>query len=93
VRRQKRSRTEIIMDVLEAIASEEYVTPTRLATIANMPYDRLQPIVEELTVKGIVEAMEDGRSRRLKLTVRGLQLLQELRRLKRVLRDFGLEII
>lgn len=91
--KQRRSRTEIILDVLEAIAAEELVTPTRLATIANMPYDRLQPIVEDLLVKGIVEALEDGRSRRLRLTRKGYTLVQELRRLKRLLRDFGLEIL
>ena len=91
--RQKRSRTEIILDVLEAIAAEELVTPTKLATIANMPYDRLQPIVEDLLLKGIVEALEDRRSRRLRLTRKGYTLLQELRRLRRLLRDFGLEIL
>ena len=90
---RRRSRAEIILDILEAVEGEPMVTPTRLATITNMPYDRLAPIVEHLQSRGVIEAVEDGRTRRLVLTRRGYKLLQELRRLKRILRDFGLDLL
>jgi predicted transcriptional regulator len=86
---------EIIVDILERI-SEEPVTPTRLATTANLPYDRLQPILEELAARGIVvfEAQKGNpRARMVTLTDRGRRLLYELRRLRRVLTDFGLDLL
>lgn len=91
--RQRRSRTEILLDVLEAVASEDGLTPTRLSTKANLPYDRLQPLLELLLSRRVIEAREDGRSTRLTLTAKGYRLLEELRRLRRVLRDFGLEVL
>ncbi len=91
--RQRRARAEIILDILEALNSENGVTPTRLATMANLPYDRLQPILGELVEKGLVEAFRNGRSTRLALTPKGFRLLQELRRLRRVLLDFGLDFL
>ncbi len=91
--RQRRSRSEIIFDILEALSVEEGIPPTRLATIANLPYDRLQPILWELVEKGLVEASKNGRSTRLSLTPKGFRLLKELRRIKKILLDFGLDIL
>ncbi len=92
---RKRSKMEIVYDILEAL-SEEPTTPTRLATVANLPYDRLQPLLAELESKGVVRTVENPsnpRSRTVYVTDKGLQLLAELRRLRRVLRDFGLTLI
>lgn len=92
---RKRSRIEIIYDILDAL-SEEPTTPTRLATLANMPYDRLQPMLEELESKGLVSLEHDRgnpRARVVVITAKGRLLLDELRRVRKVLRDFGLPIL
>jgi predicted transcriptional regulator len=91
--RRKRGRLEIVMDVLEALDGAPQ-PPTRVATAANLPYDRLQPILEELAEKGLVELKPspEGRGRVAALTERGRRLLYEMRRLRKLLEDFGLDI-
>ncbi len=93
---RRRSRIEIVMDILEALAEEGPMPPTRLATYANLPYDRLAPILQSLEDKGLVEVREAGtnpKTRTATITRKGLDLLRELRRLKKVLLDFGLDIV
>ncbi len=93
MKKQKRTRIEIVIDILENIASQGSIVPTRLATSANMPYDRLLPIVEDLVDKKILTLREEGRSRYLEMTQKGYKLLRELKRLRKLLRDFELDII
>lgn len=93
---RRRSRIEIVMDILEALEEEGPMPPTRLATHANMPYDRLAPLLAELEEKGVIEVEEvsaSPKTRTARLTSKGRELLRELRRLKRVLVDFGLDLI
>ncbi|MET1127815.1 MAG: winged helix-turn-helix domain-containing protein [Thermoproteota archaeon] len=87
----RRSKLEIVAEVLEALARGP-TNPTRLATLVNMPYDRLRALLDELEARGVVRIAEGGRSATVELTLQGGKLLRELRRLKRVLRDFGLEL-
>ena len=92
---RRRSRIEIVADILEALDGE-VLTPTRLATAANLPYDRLQPILDELIERGLVarrRVESNPRANELVLTERGREVLRELRRLKSVLRDFGLDLL
>ncbi|MCE4617377.1 MAG: winged helix DNA-binding protein [Desulfurococcales archaeon] len=92
---RKRTRIKIIMDIMKHL-SERSETPTRLATLANIPYDRLIPILEELERKGLVvfEASEENpRARTVKLTDKGWKLYLHLKKLFKVVKDFGLEIL
>ncbi|ABL87211.1 conserved hypothetical protein [Pyrobaculum islandicum DSM 4184] len=52
--RKRRTRLEIIADILE-ILSTGCRPPTRLATEANLAYDRMAKIVEALVKKGLVK--------------------------------------
>lgn len=87
----KRTRVEILVDILDTLAHDP-TNPTRLATLVNMPYDRLKPIVRELEAKGIIRSVKSERSTILELTPKGIELLKELKRLKKVLQDFGLSL-
>ena len=56
-------------------------------------YGRLRGIVGALTKRGLmdVERLEDERkSLMIRLTPKGRRLLEELRKLKRILEDYGL---
>ena len=86
----RRSRVEMVADVLEAVASHPGAPATRLATYANMPYDRFSRLLRELMGKGLVEEDPLGGYR---LTGKGRMLLAELRRLRRLLEDMGLDIL
>ncbi len=90
---RRRSRIEIVLDILDALASGPE-NPTRLATRANLPYDRLSSILASLESKGIVRIEEKPQSQRSKsvvLTQKGWELLNTLRSLRKILRDFNLE--
>ncbi|ACB39876.1 winged helix-turn-helix domain-containing protein [Pyrobaculum neutrophilum] len=51
--RKRRTRLEIIADIL-AVLSTGCRPPTRLATEANLAYDRMAKIMESLVEKGLV---------------------------------------
>ena len=89
----RRTRTRILIDILEALSKRPGQPATRLATATNMAYDRLAAILEKLEERGIVEKTRDGNRAGYALTDRGKQLLRELKRLEKILRDFGIETI
>ncbi len=88
----RRTRIEILIDILEAINKHPGQPPTRIALYTNMAYNRLAPILAKLEQRGIIEQANDEQ-RGYRLTEKGQTLLRELRRLSKVLRDFGLETI
>lgn len=87
--KKRRARLEIVMSVLSALESEE-MPPTQLATAVNMPYDRLKRLLDELEARGLVGSKESGRSKAYYLTEKGLHVLSELRRIRRILEEYGL---
>ncbi len=89
----RRSKLSIIMDVLSYLSEEGGEAPaTRIAQATGLAYDRLVRLLEELNEKGIVFMEASERVRRVKLTRKGLVLLQRLRDLREFLEDLGIEI-
>lgn len=86
---RRRGRLRLIADVLETVAAHEGEPATRLATLANMAYDRFARLAAELEEKGLIERLPGGGYR---LTEKGRSLLRELRRLRRLLDDLGLDL-
>ncbi len=72
--RRRRSRLEIVADILQILVSG-CKPPTRVATEANLAYDRMAEIVETLMERGVVK--EDGGL--LCITPEGLKLLNAYR--------------
>jgi predicted transcriptional regulator len=90
---KKRSRLELIMEILEAINSEEGISPTWLSIKVNLSYDRVKKILDDLIARGLVESLpsdERKGSTKLVLTTKGVELVKELRKIKSLLRDYGL---
>lgn len=87
----RRERWSILGAVLEAIEAEAEtsrgrVRPTRVASAANLPFDRLQQYLAELHAAGLLEPDDPPR-----LTQKGREFLDEYRRWSRVLSTFGLD--
>ncbi|MCC6056607.1 MAG: hypothetical protein LM583_08020 [Desulfurococcaceae archaeon] len=87
--KRKRDRLSILFDILKAL-SEEPQNPTKLATLVNMPYDRLKKILDELVEKGLLQYEDQGRVRIYGLSQEGLRVYEELKRIRKVLQDYGL---
>lgn len=85
--KRRRSRLELVADLLEAVEAHPEAPPTRLAQYVNTSYDRLSRLLDELESRGLVSRSSRGYS----LTPEGRRLLRELKRLRRIITDFGLE--
>lgn len=91
--RRKRSKLDIIEGVLDYLSRVGGEAPaTRVATANGLAYDRLVALVEELEARGVVEVVRDEGRRTVRITREGYRLLKALKDLKRVIRDFGLEV-
>ena len=90
---KKRSRLELIMEILEAINSEEGINPTWLSIKVNLSYDRVKKILDYLIARGLVKSLPSDERKgftKLVLTTKGVELVKELRKMKSLLRDYGL---
>ena len=88
----RRSKASIVLDVLDTlIRNGGSMNLTRLSQEANLAYNRLHSLVMELAESGAVR-LEEGSGKMVYITERGILLAQELRRLKRILSDFNIEI-
>lgn len=90
---KRRSKLEIIIEILEVVSYESGINPTWLSTKVNLSYDRLKKILDELIARELLESIpsvERKGSTVLVLTPKGVKLLEELKKLKSLLRDYGL---
>ncbi len=87
-RRKYRSLAGIILDILETLNTHGPMPATRIATYANLPYDRLKPILETLEEKHYVEKTEDGYT----ITDEGRKALAKLREAANLLRMLGYKL-
>lgn len=92
-RRRKRSKLLIIADVLDYLLKEggsDYAT--RIATGTGLAYDRLSNLLEELDSRGIVRVRDEDGRKKVEITEKGVKLLENVRRLWSIIRDFGLDL-
>jgi predicted transcriptional regulator len=82
---KRRSRLEKVADILQTL-SAGCKPPTRVATEANLAYNRMVKIVETLMERGVVK--EDGGL--LCITPEGLKLLNAYRQWRGFLDALGL---
>ncbi|MCS7139463.1 MAG: winged helix-turn-helix domain-containing protein [Candidatus Nezhaarchaeota archaeon] len=89
---RKRSRLDIVFEILEAIHDEGELGPTKLSIMINLSYDRVKKILDDMLKKKLIEVSPNQRqgSTAFRLTSRGLTLLSELRRVRKLLEDYGL---
>ncbi|MEM0370916.1 MAG: winged helix-turn-helix domain-containing protein [Pyrobaculum sp.] len=85
MQRKRRSKIEIIADILE-ILSNGCRPPTRLAAEANLAYDRMTNIVDKLVERGLLKK-DLGE---LCITPEGFRFLQSYRQWRHLLDTLGL---
>ena len=92
---ERRSRSEIIFDILTLIQRKgTKVKPTHILYGANLSHDRLKKYLDELEEKQLIEQYEETKKKKTKtfykLTEKGFNLINELRRMKEIEEAFGL---
>jgi len=89
----KRTRIEIILDVLDNLARYPDAPLTKIALYSNLPYDRLIKILDLLESKNLLQKIDDNNRISYVFTEKGRILLKEMKRLRHILNDFGLDIL
>ena len=88
MRRKYRSAAGIVYDILKTLEELGPMPPTRLATYANLPYDRLRLFLDSLKAKGYVEETDDG----VKITEEGRRALEKLKEAKKLMEYLGFKL-
>ena len=85
-----RSQAGIVYDILNTIAEEGPMSPTRIMYGARLPYDRLKNMLEHLEEQGLVKKIVEDDRVFYDLTPKGVEVLEELRRVRRLLQSIGI---
>jgi len=88
VRRKYRSQAGIVHDILEVLHEEGAMPATRIATYANLPYDRLKIILSSLEESGLIAKEEGG----YVITEKGIEALTILRKSRKLLESLGFKL-
>lgn len=88
---KRRSRLDIIADMLTSIQDKGgKIKPTHLMYKANLSHNLLQSYLEELIEKNMVKEMEINHYKYLIITDKGLDLIQNLKKMKDFQDTFGI---
>ncbi|WP_406655989.1 winged helix-turn-helix domain-containing protein [Methanolobus sp. ZRKC2] len=89
---QKRSRLEIIRDILKVIReSNNTISPTKLQRLSNLSFQMFEEYVGDLEEKGLIVAIPYKEKRKIySLTDRGRNFLDKYEDFVAFLADFGL---
>ncbi len=89
VRRKYRSQAGIVHDILKVLSEHGPLPATRIATYANLPYDRLRVILASLESNGLIERTDKGY---YTITSKGLEALATLHHTLKLLENLGFKL-
>jgi len=87
---ERRSKSQIIQDILELVQRKGKIKPTHILYGGNLSHDRLKKFMNELEEKGFVEKLEEKKHTFYKLTDKGAQFIVELKRIREIESAFGI---
>jgi len=87
---ERREKLEIIKDILEAIrAKGGTIKPTHLLYKSNLSHDSMKRYVSELMNKGMVDEVEEKKSKKYIITDQGLKFLTQYQQIREFTDSFG----
>lgn len=88
---KKRSRLEIIKDILEVIrARQGKIKPTHILYKSNLSYHMMEDYLKELIDKGFVSEHRTSEGKRYSVTERGVAFLDKYKAISEFAEGFGL---
>lgn len=85
-----RSQAGIVYDILKTPYSEGPSPPTRIMYGVRIPYDRLKKLLNQLLENNLVEETIIDNHTYYKLTKKGVDALNELEKVKKLLEQIGI---
>jgi predicted transcriptional regulator len=86
----KRTKLEIIRDLLDTLQKNRKVKITHLIYKANLSNNSIKPYLEELLRNGLMEQFFEDEQRLFKITSKGNEFLMEYSKIKVFSESFGL---
>jgi predicted transcriptional regulator len=81
------------MDILRLIQSENgKAKPTRILYGANLSHAALKEYLDSLVSKGFIEKVSENKHVYYKITQKGLEFINEFRKIKRLTEAFGIPV-
>jgi predicted transcriptional regulator len=90
--KERRSKLQILADILEALAQSGEMNISQLLTAANLSYDRLSKYLSELEANNLVVVERQSLEVKIKPTSKGLSFLQEYKKIKEIAVAFGISL-
>lgn len=88
---KKRSKLEIIKDILEVIKSKSgKIKPTHILYKSNLSHDMMDLYMSELKEKELIKEIKKEKSRTYIITEKGLEYLNQYKRISEFTESFGL---
>ena len=87
---KKRTRLEVIKDLLEVLQKNKQVKITHLIYKANLSNNSIKPYIEYLLKNNLAEQMILDEKRMFKITPRGHEFLTEFNKIKIFSESYGL---
>lgn len=88
---KKRTKLEVIRDVLLVLKEHGNVKITHLIYKSNLSYVIIKEYIKELSEKGMIEMNEEKGKNFFTITPRGAQFLREFEKIKIFSEAYGLE--
>jgi len=90
--KERRTRLKILLDIMETLNRLGEANVSQLIVEVNISSDRLSRYLDRLLERGLAEKRVVGREVRYRLTRKGHDFLDELKRVVKVVEAFGIEI-
>lgn len=87
---KKRTKLEVIKDILEVLQRNRNVKITHIIYKANLSNNSIKPYLESLLKKKMVEEFFENEQRFFRITDKGIEFLQEFNKIKIFSDSFGL---
>ena len=87
---KKRTRLEIIKDILEVLKNNKKARITHLIYKSNLSNNSIKPYIDELIKNKLVEVDFNEEKRVFRITARGMGFLEEFNKIKIFTESYGL---
>ena len=87
---KKRTKIEIIHDMLHAILTKGKMKPTHVMYKANLSHHLLKQYLDELVSKEMIKEIKEKNYTYLIITDKGVEFLNEFRKMKEFQETFGI---
>ncbi|MEK6822606.1 MAG: winged helix-turn-helix domain-containing protein [Nanoarchaeota archaeon] len=88
---ERRNQLEIIYDILQAIQDKGgIIRPTHLLYKSNLSHARMKEYIEQLSVKGMIDAREKNGKQHYGITEQGIKFLVDYKKVRELTEAFGL---